>query len=187
MRIYTKFGDDGNTQLLGGQQTRKSDLRLAVCGTLDELSAVLGLAAASDPPAAVGDQIQMIQSDLLSMGSRIAAMGAETKMELPQLTTTDVERLENEIDAMNSGLTELRNFLLPGGHAAAATLHVARAVCRRAEREMVALVDQYPEADAGTPLAWLNRLGDWCFVAARRVNHAHDITEPLWRPAEPET
>ncbi|MGI9519500.1 MAG: cob(I)yrinic acid a,c-diamide adenosyltransferase [Pirellulaceae bacterium] len=184
MRIYTKFGDDGNTQLLGGQQTRKTDVRVAVCGGLDEISAVLGLAAATGPPDPLAERIRAIQSELLTLGSCVAAIGADTRIELPQLAPANVIRLESEIDEMDAVLLELKNFILPGGDSAAATLHVARAVCRRTERDLVRLTDSYPDVDSSLFLMWLNRLGDWCFVAARYVNHQQETAEPIWRASE---
>ena len=181
MPIYTKYGDTGNTQLLGGQQTRKDDLRVAVCGGLDEVSAVLGMAAAAGTPDSLTNRLRVIQSELLTIGACVAAIGASTKMELPRLGAEHVARLESELDLMDSGLPELTHFVLPGGVPAAATLHVARAVCRRTERDLVSLAEAFAEFDASLLLQWLNRLGDWCFVAARHVNHAEGTDEPVWR------
>lgn len=184
MKIYTGYGDDGHTQLLGGQRVRKNDCRVAVCGTLDELNAVLGVVASREIPAALKPRLQAIQSDLFKFGSTIAAIGAESKMNLPSVTDADRLRLEAEVDAMEEHLTALRNFLLPGGSEAAANMHLARAVCRRAERLLVELSAEHDEFDEAILFKYLNRLGDWCFVAARLINQELGVEEPLWRGAD---
>ena len=181
MKIYTGYGDDGHTQLLGGQRVRKNDLRVAVCGALDELNAVFGLVASRQIPSALTPRIQAIQSDLFKFGSTVAAVGAETKMNLPEVKEADRQRLEEEIDAMEEHLKALQNFLLPGGSEGAATMHLARAVCRRAERWLVELATIHDDFDEEVLFKYLNRLGDWCFVAARLINHELGVEEPLWR------
>ena len=181
MKIYTGYGDDGHTQLLGGQRVQKNDLRVSVCGTLDELNAVLGVVASRQIPTVLAPRIQAIQSDLFKFGSTVAAVGAESKMDLPAVTEADCQRLEEEIDDMEGHLIALQNFLLPGGSEAAATMHLARAVCRRAERLLVELASEYHDFDQEILFKYLNRLGDWCFVAARLVNRELGVEEPLWR------
>jgi len=180
MKIYTGYGDDGNTQLLGSQKTRKNDVRIAVCGTLDELNALLGVVVSRQLPKVLRLQIMAIQGDLFVIGSMVASVGADSKMELPSIELADSQRLESEIDVMNAELTPLTNFLLPGGADAAATMHLARAVCRRAERLIADLVDQFPEFDSSGVFKYMNRLSDWCFIAARFINHVEDIAEPIW-------
>lgn len=180
MKIYTRFGDQGDTQLLGGQQTRKNDIRVAVCGTLDELNAVLGVVASGELPDPLRRQITSIQSDLFTVGAMIAAVGAESKMELPQIGAAETERLESEIDAMDATLKPLTNFLLPGGAPAAATMHLGRAVCRRAERLIADLTDQFADFESAEVFRYLNRLSDWCFIAARHINHSAAVDEPIW-------
>ena len=183
MRIYTKYGDNGTTQLRGGQQTRKNDGRVVLCGALDELNAVLGVVASFDLPDQVSSQITRIQSDLFVAGAAVAAIGAEG-LKTAELGEEPTTRLENDIDSMETVLAPLRNFLLPGGAPAAATMHLARAVCRRSEISLTDLVDRQDESFRSTGVAaiqkYLNRLSDWCFVAARFLNHHHGVEEPIW-------
>lgn len=181
MKIYTKFGDDGNTKLLGGQTVRKNDIRVAVCGTLDELNAVLGMVASHEGSDDVVAEIRLVQGDLFSIGSTVASAGAGSQMDLPQVTEADCQRLEDEIDTMSEVLKPLVNFLLPGGAPAAAAMHQARAVCRRVERQVMDLTDLHQETQATSMLKYLNRLSDWCFVAARYLNHIAGVEEPVWR------
>ncbi len=182
MRIYTKFGDEGDTRLLAGQTTRKSDLRVELCGQLDELNAAIGVVRAGEPGPAVAEQLARIQSSLLDAGAGVAALGGPVARPLPQVTDEDIGRLELSIDSLQAQLPELKNFILPGGHPTAARLHLARTVCRRCERWLVRLVDEYPEwAQAGTLMAYLNRLGDWLFVAARISNAEAGSGETTWK------
>jgi cob(I)alamin adenosyltransferase len=181
MKIYTGLGDDGNTHLLGGQQVRKNDVRISVCGTLDELNAVFGLVASGAVPEPLFSQLVQVQNDLFRLGCMIASVGATSKMDLPSLDAADARRLEAWIDSIDAQLEPLSNFLLPGGAREAAAMHLARAVCRRSERQVADLVEQHPDFEADDVLRFLNRLGDWCFVAARYINRQRGVKEPLWK------
>lgn len=182
-RIYTRTGDKGETALSNGERVRKDSLRVEAYGTVDELNATLGLARlhAGDAPAELAARIAVIQNDLFDLGADLSRPRMEEDAEAPypvlRIIDSQVARLETEIDAMNAGLAALRSFILPGGTALAAHLHLSRTVARRAERAAVAL------GDAANPAAvkYLNRLSDWLFVAGRVANDmgAADI---LWVP-----
>lgn len=182
-RIYTRTGDKGETALSNGERVRKDSLRVEAYGTVDELNATLGLARlhAGDAPAELAARIAVIQNDLFDLGADLSRPRMEEDAEAPypvlRIIDLQVARLETEIDAMNAGLAALRSFILPGGTALAAHLHLSRTVARRAERAAVAL------GDAANPAAvkYLNRLSDWLFVAGRVANDmgAADI---LWVP-----
>jgi cob(I)alamin adenosyltransferase len=179
MKIYTKHGDDGGTALFGGGRVAKDDVRIEAYGTLDELSAHLGLVRSQTPPDGVEELLQAIQSDLFVLGAQLAAPTVD-RPPAGALADKDVERLERAIDAMEANLAPLRNFIVPGGSPVAAALHVARVVCRRAERRLVTLGRQAALPDSAIP--YLNRLSDLLFVLARFAN-AHDaIPDLLWRP-----
>ena len=180
MKIYTRFGDTGDTRLLGGVTTRKNDLRVALCGSLDELNATLGVVASWEASAELSNQIATIQSDLFKIGGTIAKIDIDTSFRVPAIKEDDSKRLENEIDKMDSQLSSLDKFLLPGGNRAAAAMHVSRAVCRRVERQLADVSDQFERFDSALLFQYLNRLGDWCFVAARYLNHLQNTAEPVW-------
>jgi cob(I)alamin adenosyltransferase len=185
-RIYTKAGDGGRTQLVGGERRAKHDLRIESYGTVDELNATLGLARLHSAEDAETDAILMrIQNDLFDLGADLATPPREISREREDLRVLEsqVERLEREIDAMNEGLAPLRSFVLPGGTALAAHLHLARTVCRRAERLVVALAEKPEEKVAPALIRYLNRLSDLLFVAARHANDrgARDV---LWVPGQ---
>ena len=179
-RIYTRTGDKGDTALGDGSRRAKDDIRVSAYGTVDELNATLGMARQS----AEGDMdaaLARIQNDLFDLGADLCRPPTpdEDKAEHPPLrmTAAQVERLETEIDTMNADLPPLRSFVLPGGSALAAHLHLCRTVCRRAERLAVTLAGAEPvNAEA---IRYLNRLSDWCFVAARAANAGDDV---LWVP-----
>jgi len=186
-RIYTRTGDAGDTALGTGERVRKSSARIAAYGTVDETNAAVGLArlAARAAHPDVDDMLGRIQNDLFDMGADLAAPARGGAGERPRLRVSDaqVERLEREIDAMNAGLEPLRSFVLPGGSEAAARLHLARTVCRRAERAMVALAAE-PGEEVGAPaLRYINRLSDHLFVASRLVNARGD-GDVLWVPGQ---
>jgi cob(I)alamin adenosyltransferase len=174
LKIYTKRGDGGETSLLGGQRVRKSEERVGAYGDVDELNAVLGLAHAhvhSWPQ--LRERIESIQRALFGIGAELATTGDPSQLR-GLVQESDVEALERSIDGMEEELPELKSFILPGGGAAGASLHLARTVCRRAERAVVAL-----GAREGT-LRYLNRLSDWLFVAARYVNLRERHPETPW-------
>ncbi len=185
MKIYTRQGDRGETHLLGRTRVSKLDIRIVACGTIDELNASLGMAAALGLPERVASQISAIQSELFQIGawiaSRVDSNSDETPVSIPRLSSQAVERLEVEIDQMEQALPTLRHFILPGGHAAAAALQVSRAVCRRAEIKLLELRQLFDDDQFQVVGPWINRLGDWLFVAARCVNHEQGISEPIWK------
>ena len=187
MKIYTKTGDDGTTGLIGGQRAPKSNPRFDCIGAIDELNAALGCAAAtaaaaSASPSPLVEQIHIVQSDLFTIGSHLAVPeSTPIPSYLPALEEATIARLEMEIDAAEADLPPLRNFILPGGTPAAAHLHLARTICRRAERLLVAFAQDRPIS--ATVLTYLNRLSDWLFVQARHANHQANVPDIPWRPA----
>ncbi len=187
-KIYTRSGDDGTTGLASGKRRRKDDLRVAAYGTVDEANAALGLArlsTAADPE--LDPMLARLQNDLFDLGADLATPPAEAPLpyEPLRITQTQVDRLEREIDRLNADLAPLRSFVLPGGTPAAAALHLARTIARRAERLMVALAATEP---VGAPsLKYVNRLSDFLFVAARYVNHKAEGEgggDVLWVPGK---
>src|SRR5436309_2623360 len=181
MKIYTKTGDDGTTGLLGSgaNRVRKSEMRVDVYGMVDELNAFVGWAAVV-AEASAAESLRAVQADLFVIGSHLAvADGAPMPSTLPILDDTIVGRLEMQIDAAVAQLPALRTFVLPGGGELAARLHVARTVCRRAERRLVQFALDRPVAT--TSLTYLNRLSDWLFVQARLANHAAGVADVIWR------
>lgn len=185
MKVYTRTGDDGTTALFGGGRVTKSHPRISAYGTVDEANAALGMARAA---LAEGDRqwadradavLGRIQEELFVLGGDLASPG-ETKYPVPRIEAAHVEAIEADIDAFSEDLAPLKHFVLPGGTAAAAALHLARTVARRAERHVVetsALEDVSAEA-----LHYLNRLSDLLFTLARWVNHAAGVEEPVWAP-----
>jgi cob(I)alamin adenosyltransferase len=183
-RIYTRTGDDGTTSLGSGARRKKYDLRVAAYGTVDEANAVIGLVrlhTAADRE--LDGVLARIQNDLFDVEADLCL--AEKGPDGARLTVTDlqVEWLEQQIDQLNAGLAPLKSFILPGGSAASAYLHLARTVCRRAERIMVELRDQPGEDVSAPSLKYINRLSDYLFVAGRHANDqgARDV---LWAPGQ---
>lgn len=180
MKIYTRTGDQGETSLRGGPRVAKDILRIEVCGTVDELNCVLGLVRAHGVSARVDQLLDRVQNDLFSIGTELASpdpVARGTRSIGPQ----HVARLEGEIDQFQGLLPPLTQFILPGGTPAAATLHVARAVCRRAERRLVALARQGDQEVSSSLLAYLNRLSDLLFVLARAANQEAGREDEPWR------
>jgi cob(I)alamin adenosyltransferase len=177
-RIYTRGGDAGETSLGDGTRVSKADARVAAFGTVDELNALLGLVLARGVPAEFPPWLERIQNELFDLGADLAVPLADTKRPRLRVTAEQVDRLEQLCDRVNAGLEPLRSFVLPGGTEAAALLHLARTVCRRAERLVVALAAVEPVNPAA--LAYLNRLSDLLFILARAANAGG--SEPLWRP-----
>ncbi len=186
-KIYTKTGDDGTTALGTGERRFKFDLRVGAYGTVDETNACVGLVrlhtAESDPD--LDRMLSRIQNDLFDLGADLATPESEEPPEFEPLRVTDaqVERIEADIDALNKGLTPLRSFVLPGGSPAAAALHMARTVSRRAERLMVELAEQPGEHVNPAALKYMNRISDFFFVAGRVVNN-NGADDVLWVPGE---
>lgn len=192
MKIYTKTGDAGETGLFGGKRVPKDDARVEACGAVDELNAVLGTIRAAGHEGWAEDawlhEMAEIESHLAAVQARLFAVGAdlaapprsEARAALPHVDPSWTEELERQMDAWEGKLEPLRNFVLPGGTPLAAALHHARAVCRRAERRVVALHRLEPVSAA--VLAYLNRLADFLFVAARAANRSKGVAEPVWDP-----
>jgi cob(I)alamin adenosyltransferase len=183
-RIYTRTGDDGTTALSTGERRKKHDLRVAAYGTVDETNACVGLAReAPGLDVTVSTMLLRIQNDLFDLGADLATPEGAEKLawEPLRITAAQVERLEQEIDALNADLKPLRSFVLPGGSPASAALHLARTVSRRAERMMVELAEAEGEIVSPEALQYINRLSDFLFVASRTVNDngARDV---LWVP-----
>jgi cob(I)alamin adenosyltransferase len=201
MKIYTRRGDEGETGLLGGSRVSKSDPRVEAYGTIDELNSAIGLALALDEPGHLGggprsggeapgdaSRLRRVQADLLTIGAGLAAARPDRERDrgtLPALPAARVSELEAWIDRLDAELPELDAFVLPGGSPAGAQLHVARTVCRRAERAAVDLARERPEIGASIVediLPYLNRLSDLLFVLARAVNGRAETPEAEWTP-----
>jgi cob(I)alamin adenosyltransferase len=177
-RIYTRGGDAGETSLGDGSRVSKLDLRIAAYGAVDELNSALGVALAGDGPESFRDVLTRVQNELFDLGADLS-VPFEVEGRL-RVTQAQVDALEADCDRFNEELPELRSFVLPGGSVLAAQLHVARAVCRRAERDAVAAAAAH-EIDPAA-LVYLNRLSDLLFILARAANAAAGLEEPLWRP-----
>ena len=178
MKIYTRTGDDGSTGLIGGSRIGKDDLRINAYGTVDELNAALSLTSALGAPWSA--RLRTTQEDLFVIGSLLAApKGGTPNVTLPSLPEEAVRRLEREIDDADGRLEPLKHFILPGGSEAAARLHLARCVCRRAERLCVALSRAEPVPEE--IVTYLNRLSDWLFTMARLANHEAGVPDVPWR------
>jgi cob(I)alamin adenosyltransferase len=188
-KIYTKTGDDGTTGLGSGERRKKFDLRVEAYGTVDETNAAIGMARLStgaDPALADLDAMLMrIQNDLFDLGADLSTPPTDEDLgyEPLRVVTAQVDRLESEIDALNADLSPLNSFVLPGGTPAAAALHVARTVSRRAERLSVELADQEPGMVSDAVRRYLNRLSDFLFVAARWTNDK-GAADVLWVPGK---
>jgi cob(I)alamin adenosyltransferase len=183
-RIYTKTGDDGTTALGSGERRPKFDLRIAAYGTVDETNAAIGvvrlhLAGAPELDTMLG----LIQNDLFDLGADLAVPQRDGKTERLRVLATQVERLERDIDGLNANLAPLTSFILPGGTPAAAYLHLARTICRRAERIMVELAANPAEPVSDAAIQYINRLSDFLFVASRAVND-NGAGDVLWVPGQ---
>jgi cob(I)alamin adenosyltransferase len=171
VKIYTRTGDRGETSLFGGARVPKNDPRIDAYGTIDELNSCLGVVLAIERDA----QLLAVQRDLFEIGAHLASPGTSR---FAGVEASRIEELERGIDAMEAELAPLKSFILPGGTPAAAQLHVARTVCRRAERLVVALHDNDPATQSS--IAYLNRLSDYLFVAARYANHKRGVEDVPW-------
>jgi cob(I)alamin adenosyltransferase len=180
MKIYTRTGDGGETDLLGGRRVKKHVPQVEACGTVDELNAWLGLIRAEGVRPETDKLLEQIQNDLFSAGAELAA-GESAKLMVPCLLETQTGRLEKAIDRCSAETSAITGFILPGGTRAGALLHCARTVCRRAERAMVALAEAEPAAVSPMLLAYINRLSDLFFVLARAENHQSGVEDPPWR------
>ncbi|HQE11366.1 MAG TPA: cob(I)yrinic acid a,c-diamide adenosyltransferase [Flavipsychrobacter sp.] len=180
-KIYTKTGDKGSTSLIGGVRVPKSHIRIEAYGTVDELNSYLGVVSDSLQDTLLKEWLREIQDRLFTIGSVLATNpDKEVKMKLPDLHDTDIEWLEKNIDTMNETLPEMRSFILPGGYLPASHTHVARCICRRAERICVGMVQQ-EDVVPDLVIKYLNRLSDFLFVVARYISHIHHAEEIPWR------
>lgn len=178
-RVYTRTGDDGTTALGAGSRVAKDTLRIEAYGTVDETNSVLGAVRAASPAPRLDSMLARIQNELFHLGSDLCVPEADkARMPVPTIEPRHVDALERDIDALQEDLEPLTNFVLPGGTPAAAQLHVARTVCRRAERRLVTL--SRSEAVGPEAVRYLNRLSDLLFVMARWDNHAHGVPDVTW-------
>jgi cob(I)alamin adenosyltransferase len=181
MKIYTKTGDAGDTRLAFGVKVRKSDARVESYGIVDELNAAIGVARATGLSAEADELCMAIQSVLFVVGAELACPPEQTdRLKTVPVGPSDIQTLEASIDRFSAQLPALAQFILPGGAPSAAALHFARTVCRRAERQVVALGDQSPVS--GAILVYLNRLGDLLFVLARSENQRAEVADVPWIP-----
>ena len=181
MKIYTKTGDKGNTSLIGGTKVPKSHLRIEAYGTVDELNSYIGLCKDLLADETGKKILQETQDRLFTIGSTLACDPIkEPKMKIPDLKETDISLLENEMDRMDDSIPPMKNFILPGGHPTLSHLHIARCVCRRAERCVVRL-----QLESGEPeeiiIKYLNRLSDYLFVLSRYTSHQLKVEEIPWK------
>jgi cob(I)alamin adenosyltransferase len=186
-RIYTRTGDEGSTSLGDGERRPKFDLRIAAYGTVDETNSTIGVARCSiraEAPA-LDVMLERIQNDLFDLGADLCTpdRGSDLGYEPLRIVEAQVTRLESEIDSLNANLAPLKSFVLPGGTQSAAMLHVARTVCRRAERLIVELAQTEEGTVGSAALRYINRLSDFLFVAARAANHQHS-GDVLWTPGK---
>lgn len=182
LKIYTKTGDSGKTSLIGGTKVPKSHLRIDSYGTVDELNSYIGLVHDLLTDEHSKKIILAVQDRLFTIGSSLACdPEKEPSMKIPDLKESDILLLEMEMDAMNETLPEMKNFILPTGHVAISTTHIARCICRRAERICVNLQENELFVDP-LVIKYLNRLSDYLFVLARYTGHNLNIPEVAWRP-----
>ena len=178
-KVYTRTGDDGTTGLGGGQRVPKDSIRIAAYGTVDELNSHIGVAVAAGVGSAIGPSLAAIQNELFHLGSDLAILEADkAKRPVPGIESRHVDELEVLMDRLSEELPPLENFVLPGGCPSAAALHVARTVCRRAERLVIALARK--ESVGPFTIRYLNRLSDALFVMARSENKRHGVPDVLW-------
>jgi cob(I)alamin adenosyltransferase len=177
-RIYTRGGDRGETSLGDGSRVPKLDCRIAAFGTVDELNSLLGLALAAELPGELREVVARVQNELFDLGADLSVpFGISDRL---RVTEEQIDALERDCDRFNAALPELKSFVLPGGSEAAARLHVARAICRRAEREALAAAEELQINQL--VLVYLNRLSDLLFILARTANAGGE--EPLWKPGK---
>ena len=181
-KIYTNTGDKGNTSLIGGTKVPKSHLRIEAYGTVDELNSYIGLCRDLISDEQSRKLLLEIQDRLFTIGSSLACdPEKEPKMRIPDLKDTDVTLLENEMDRMNESVSLMKFFILPGGHPTLSHLHIARCVCRRAERCCVRLQQENEEV-APIVIQYINRLSDYLFVLSRYIGHLLKVDEIAWKP-----
>ncbi|HKL39996.1 MAG TPA: cob(I)yrinic acid a,c-diamide adenosyltransferase [Cryomorphaceae bacterium] len=179
MKIYTKTGDEGKTSLLGGSRVAKYHLRIEAYGTVDELNTAVGMLRSMELSPGVAQGLIEIQNKLFIIGSQLASEPGEPKFKIPKLLGEDTVYLETKIDEMEEDLPVMRNFVLPGGHPSVAQAHVARCICRRAERIVLHLKDE-SDVPAEIPV-YLNRLSDFFFVLSRKLSKDLGAEEIPWK------
>jgi len=179
-KIYTKTGDQGQTSLIGGTRVPKHHIRIESYGTVDELNSWIGMLRDQTTDENTLSLLIEIQDRLFTIGSLLAADPEKNKMELPQIAESDIAVLERAIDTINEEVPTMKSFVLPGGHPAVSHCHVARCVCRRAERNVIHLTETAPV----DPLIvkYLNRLSDYLFMLSRQFSHRLNVTETPWKP-----
>jgi cob(I)alamin adenosyltransferase len=180
MKIYTKTGDKGQTSLLGGSRVPKHHLRIESYGTLDELNSHIGLLRDQGLSDIMTSELLEIQDRLFTLGSVLASEPGKSKVKIPEISEADIFYLENSIDKMNEELPEMRNFVLPGGHQSVSICHIARCVCRRAERLIVHLSEESEVPE--TAIQYMNRLSDYLFVLSRKIGQEKGAIESPWKP-----
>lgn len=182
MKVYTKKGDKGTTQLIGGKRVPKNHERIEAYGTVDELNSYMGLLRDQSVDKDTQELIITIQNKLFTIGALLANQDDNNKMKLPLIDEKDVIQLENEIDKMNESLPEMRSFILPGGHTTVSFCHITRCVCRRAERLTIHISEEVLQHDI--ILKYLNRLSDYLFVLSRYLSKNLNATEIPWISAK---
>jgi cob(I)alamin adenosyltransferase len=180
MKIYTRTGDYGLTSLFGGKRVSKADLRIDTYGTVDELNSWIGLLRDQPVNNERTEFLIFLQDRLFTTGSILATEPGNTKVKIPSLSAIDIKNIENEIDKMDAGLEPMRSFILQGGHQSVSFCHVARTVCRRAERLTIALNASEPVDEL--VIQFLNRLSDYLFVLARKMGSELGIQDTPWKP-----
>jgi len=180
MKVYTKKGDKGTTQLIGGTRVPKNALRIETYGTIDELNSFIGLIRDQDISPKYIDQLIETQDRLFTLGSLLAADPEKSTMKLPELQEVDITNLENWIDEMETVLDPMTNFILPGGHTTVSYTHIARCICRRSER----VITELSLTNVVSPLilAYVNRLSDYLFVLGRKLTKDLNAKEQPWKP-----
>lgn len=180
MKIYTKTGDKGQTSLIGGTRVPKHHIRIEAYGTVDELNSYIGLVRDQQIDLYSKELLIEIQDRLFTIGSSLASDPEKSKMKIPDLKEEDIILLEKEIDKMNETLPEMRSFVLPGGHTTVSFCHIARCICRRAERNIIHLSETSFVAEL--VIKYLNRLSDYLFVLSRKIAHDLNASEIPWKP-----
>ena len=180
MKIYTKTGDKGQTSLVGGTRVSKASLRIETYGTVDELNAYIGLVRDQAVNEFRRELLKEIQDRLFTIGSVLASEIDQTKKQIPDLHESDIQLLESEMDKIDAVVPPLRAFILPGGHQSVSFCHVARTVCRRAERLAIALNEEEPVEEL--VIKYLNRLSDFLFMLSRSMTHELGSEEVTWKP-----
>lgn len=178
MKIYTKQGDKGETSIIGGKRVAKDDARIEATGQVDELNSVIGIVIGFSDDAEMNEELSKIQRTLFVIGSDLATPAGE-KIAIPRLSPSKVNEIEALIDKADAELPKIQSFVLPGGSKTASLVHLARTICRKAERRVVAL-NRHEKVNEAIPI-YLNRLSDLLFVLARKINYKKKVPETLWR------